>query len=261
VAAGIYILLHVVARVVFLPQVVMIEGQSVGSALSRAMSLGSGNWYRVGAIMLFTYFVSLSLLAAFTIPFIIALQYFGMLSTEFFFSPGWNVIYGAFNQVSSLLVLPIWIVSFTLLYFDSRVRKEAYDLELLAREVGPGFFWRPVARPPLFGYYPQPGFAYPRPPMQTGPLGLAGYMPPPSRQPAPRPVMQPPQPMPPRDPLTQGQQAGGETAGRQEAKPPDAAQVSGAAVDRATSLCWNCGSALQTGAQFCIQCGERVAGS
>ena len=172
VAGGIYILLHVVARVVFLPQVVMIEGQSVGSALSRAMSLGGGNWYRVGGIMLFTYFVSLSLLAAFTIPFIIALQYFGLLSTEYFLSPGWNVIYGAFNQISNLLVLPIWIVSFTLLYFDSRVRKEAYDLELLAREVSPGFYWRPVVRPPVFGYYPQPGYAYPRPYVQTSPLGL-----------------------------------------------------------------------------------------
>ena len=237
VAAGIYILLHVLARVVFLPQVVMIEGQSVGSALSRAMSLGGGNWYRVGAISLFTYFVSLSLLSAFTIPFLIALQYFGLLSIEYFLSPGWNVIYGAFNQVSNLLVLPIWIVSFTLLYFDTRVRKEAYDLELLAREVGPGFYWRPVARPPVFAYYPQPGFAYPRPFVQTSPLGLAGYVPPPSRAPAPRPVAQP------------------------QAKPPDAMAPGEAVVDQAASLCWNCGAALQTGAQFCIQCGKRVAES
>ena len=276
VAAGIYILLHVLARVVFLPQVVMIEGQSVGSALSRAMSLGGGNWYRVGAITLFTYFVSLSLLAAFTIPFIIALQYFGLLSTEYFLSPGWNVIYGAFNQISNLLVLPIWIVSFTLLYFDTRVRKEAYDLELLAREVAPGFFWRPVARPPVFGYYPQPGYAYPRPFVQTSPLGLAGYMHPPSRPPAPRPVIQPQQTGPPRDPLTQGQQQGYQpivpslnptpqanvqTAGQQEARPSTEAQVSEATVDRASSLCWNCGAELQSGAQFCIQCGKRVSES
>ncbi|HEX5731226.1 MAG TPA: zinc-ribbon domain-containing protein [Blastocatellia bacterium] len=281
VAAGIYILLHVVARVVFLPQVVMIEGQSVGSALSRAMSLGGGNWYRVGGIMLFTYFVSLSLLAAFTIPFIIALQYFGLLSADYFFSPGWNVIYGAFNQISNLLVLPIWIVSFTLLYFDSRVRKEAYDLELLAREVSPGFYWRPVARPPVFGYYPQyypqPGYAYPRPFVQTSPLGLAGYMPPP----APRPVIQPQQTGPPResfthDTVTQAQQPGYQAiapaldstpqadvqaSGQQEAVAPSGAQGGQATVDRASSLCWNCGAALQPSAQFCIQCGKRVAES
>lgn len=272
VAGGIYILLHVLARVVFLPQVVMIEGQSVGSALSRAMSLGGGNWYRVGGITLFTYFVSLSLLAAFTIPFIIALQYFGLLSADYFLSPGWNVIYGAFNQISNLLVLPIWIVSFTLLYFDTRVRKEAYDLELLAREVSPGFYWRPVVRPPVFGYYPQPGFAYPRPYVQTSPLGLAGYMPPPS----PRPVIQPQQTGPPPDPFTQGQQPGHQTlvpaldstpradvqaSGQQEAGAADGAQSGQATVDRTSSLCWNCGAALQPRAQFCIQCGKRVAES
>lgn len=266
VAAGIYVLLHVMARVVFLPQVVMIEGQPVGSALSRAMSLGSGNWYRVGAIMLFTYFVSLSLLAAFTLPFIGILEYFGVLSTEFFLSPSWNVLYAAFNQISNLLVLPIWIVSFTLLYFDSRVRKEAYDLELLAREVTPGFYWQPVARPPAFGYYPQAGFAYPRTYVQTSPLGLAGYTPPP----APPPVVQPQQPILPRPPFTENSQQGYQniapvfdtplqTNEQQGSSLTNESGMSRAMVDRASSLCWNCGAELQTGAQFCIQCGKKVA--
>ena len=246
VAAGIYILLHVMARVVFLPQVVMIEGQPVGSALSRAMSLGSGNWYRVGAIMLFTYFVSLSLLAAFMLPFIGVLQYFGVLSTGFFASPGWNVVSAALNQISNLLVLPIWIVSFTLLYFDSRVRKEAYDLELLAREVSPGFYWQPVARPPVSGYYPQPGFGYQRTYVQTSPLGLAGYMPPPAP-----PVVQPQQTILPPPPINEQQEPGVSNESR----------TSGAMVDRDSSLCWNCGAALQTGAQFCTQCGKKVAES
>ena len=254
VAGGIYVLLHVMARVVFLPQVVMIEGQSAGSALNRAMSLGSGNWYRVGAILLFTYFVSLSLLAAFTLPFIVVLAYLGVLSAEFFLSPGWNILYAAFNQISNLLVWPIWIVSFTLLYFDSRVRKEAYDLELLAREVSPGFYWQPVARPPAFGYYPQPGFGYPRPYVQTSPLGLAGYMPPPA----------PPQP----PPVIQNQyqniapvldataQAGTPAPPNLESRP----QTQATAVDRTSSLCWNCGASLHhPGALFCIHCGARVA--
>jgi hypothetical protein len=138
-------------------------------------------------------------------------------------------------------VLPIWIVSFTLLYFDSRVRKEAYDLELLAREVSPGFYWQPVARPPVFGYYQHPGFAYQRAYVQTSPLGLAGYMPPP----APLPVLQPQQTIFPPPPVAENLQQG-----------PDRA-----AVDAAASLCSNCGAALQPGAQFCIQCGKNVSGA
>jgi hypothetical protein len=256
VAGGIYILLHVMARVVFLPQVVMIEGQSAGSALSRAMSLGSGNWYRVGAILLFTYFVSLSLLAAFTLPFIVVLAYLGVLSAEFFLSPGWNILYSAFNQISNLLVWPIWIVSFTLLYFDSRVRKEAYDLELLAREVSPGFYWQPAARPPVFYNYPQPGFSYPRTYVQTSPLGLAGYMPPPA-PPRPPPVIQnqPPGYQSTVPVLDATAKAETPPSTDLESKP----QAPPAAVDQGSSVCWNCGASLHhTGAIFCIHCGVRV---
>jgi hypothetical protein len=170
-----------------------------------------------------------------------------VLSTDFFLSPGWNVIYGAFNQISNLLVLPIWIVSFTLLYFDTRVRKEAYDLELLAREVSPGFYWQPVARPPAFSYYPQAGFAYPRNYVQTSPLGLAGYMPPP----APRPVVQPAQTIFPPPPAPESQQ--------QVPVSANESAVDKATVDPAAPLCSNCGAALEAGAQFCIQCGKKVA--
>src|SRR6185503_13046464 len=87
-------------------------------------------------------------------------------------------IYSAFNHTANLLSLPIWIVSFTLLYFDNRVRKEGYDMELLAREVAPGFRWQaPMPHPaqPYGGFGPG---AQPRVFMQTGPLGLGGYAPP-----------------------------------------------------------------------------------
>ncbi|HET9530265.1 MAG TPA: hypothetical protein VFQ92_07935, partial [Blastocatellia bacterium] len=62
-ALGLFVLLVVVSRFIFLPQALMIEGLKAGNAFSRATRLGSGNWHRVGAILLFTYFVSFSLLA------------------------------------------------------------------------------------------------------------------------------------------------------------------------------------------------------
>ncbi len=146
VAGSLLLICVIVARIVFLPQIVMIEGQSAATALARAISLGKGNWYRVGAIALFTYFVSFSLLAALALPVLVALYFSGALTTEFFTSPTWSILYTSFGQLSNLLSLPIWIVSFTLLYFDSRVRKEAYDLDLIAREINPGFFWQPPER-------------------------------------------------------------------------------------------------------------------
>ncbi len=145
IAGGLFTLLFVLARVVFIPQVVMVEGESAASALGRAIRLGGGgNWHKLGAIVLFTYFITFSIQLALVVPFGLALYLSGFLTAEFFISPMWNAIYGAFGQVSNMLALPIWIVSLTLLYFDSRVRKEGYDVELVAREIAPGFVWRPV---------------------------------------------------------------------------------------------------------------------
>src|SRR5438876_10149411 len=174
VAFSLLLICVVVARVVFLPQIVMIEGQSAGNALGRAIRLGKGNWYRVGAIALFTYFVSASLLAAFTLPVLTAFYLSGVLSAEFFLGPTWSVLYTSFGQISSLLSFPILIVSFTLLYFDSRVRKEAYDLDLIAREINPGFIWQPTVQPSAFGYQIPAQFNRGRAYVQTSPLGLAG---------------------------------------------------------------------------------------
>ncbi|HKV38026.1 MAG TPA: hypothetical protein VJX67_02345, partial [Blastocatellia bacterium] len=132
VAAGTIGLLMLVSRFIFLPQVLMIEGQSAGSALGRAIALGKKNWYRVGGIALFCYFVTLSLLAALTLPLLAGVEVWGTLGVEMLSDPKWTALYAGFNQISSLLVMPIWTACFTLLYFDSRVRNEAYDIEVLS---------------------------------------------------------------------------------------------------------------------------------
>lgn len=175
IAAAIFLILVILVRVTFLPQVVMLEGQSAGNALTRAISLGKGNWHRLGAIVLFGYFVSFSLLFALLMPIMAFLYMSGLVSESFFAGQSWNAIYGACSQVSNLLVFPIWIISLTLLYFDSRVRKEAYDLELLAREIAPGFYWQPPAPAAASGYQGASFAGGGREFVQTSPLGLAGY--------------------------------------------------------------------------------------
>ena len=247
VASALLAILMVVARVVFLPQIVMIEGQSAGNALGRAFRLGKGNWYRVAAIALFTYFVSTSLLAAFTVPVLTALYFSDSLSAEFFLGPTWSILYTSFGQISNLLSLPIWIVSFTLLYFDSRVRKEAYDLDLIAREINPGFNWQP-AQPSAFGYQTPRQYHLEREYVQTSPLGLAGY----------RPPAQPPVP----DPRTSGLQTEAEVVrdGIHQVSSPlasarDADAVAGHEVT-SDMTCRVCDAPLLPGASFCMTCGS-----
>ena len=74
-------------------QVVMIEGESAGTAVGRASRLGKGNWHRVGSIALFTYFVSMSLMWALTLPVLAALYLLGMVGDDFYSSSTWNVFY------------------------------------------------------------------------------------------------------------------------------------------------------------------------
>jgi hypothetical protein len=204
----------------------MIEGETAGSALGRAVRLGKGNWYRVGAILLFTYFVSLSLLSAFTLPVVAGLYLAGYSMAEFITSPGWTIVYSSFRDISSLLSFPIWIVSFTLLYFDSRVRKEAYDLELLAREVAPGFYWQPALQ--TAGPPPTP-LARERVYVQTSPLGLAGF----GREPA---------------------SAPSESVGSVGDEPRAATAI----ADESNRSCPECGNELQAGARFCMVCGKMI---
>lgn len=247
IGVGIGAALVVISRVVFLPQIVMIEGQTAGSSIGRAMDLGKGNWYRVGGIVLFTYFVSLSLLSALTLPVLAGLYFTGVLSAEFMVSPTWNILYTSFSQLTNLLCLPIWIISYTLLYFDSRVRKEAYDLELLAREVNPGFYWQPQVQTMAMGYQVPYATNTGRQYVQTSPLGLAGWQPPqgnngnvtpgnlpissaPPLQPVPQPVME--------QPIVAAQNL--EVAGR---------------VGNSIATCRQCQTPLEPEARFCMICG------
>lgn len=238
VALVLILILVVTSRVVFLPQIVMIEGESAGNALGRAMRLGKGNWYRVAAIVLFSYFVSLSLLAALTLPVFFVMYVLGLLTPEFFVSPTWNILYTSFRDVTGLLSLPIWIVSFTLLYFDSRVRKEAYDVDLLAREINPGFYWQPAVlnAPPGYRMPVQavPGQAF----VNTSPRGTA----------------------PPLGALPEGPRAIASEPLQTESEElrvrfERAAEGMRGGSEFSEAQCTACGATLLAGAQFCMKCG------
>jgi len=251
IAAVLFAISFILARIVFMPQVLMIEGESPGSALGRAFKLGKGNWHRVLAIMLFTYFISFSLVGAMTIITAIILYFTGFIGTANLSNPLWNILYTSFRDISSMLSLPIWIVSFTLLYFDSRVRKEAYDIELLAREVAPGYVWQ-VPQPVFAGYYP------PRQYVQTGPLGLGGYDPP-----VPPPV---PPPLPPVEPIVAAPGDELRTRFEQAAqsindeRPVDGLNEAGdmGAASAPPAWCKVCGNLPEPDSRFCGRCGTAI---
>jgi hypothetical protein len=122
-------------RVAYVPQVMLIENKGVGQALTRSFQLARGNVRRLLAMFLFTWFATYSALMILIIP----LGWYGYLNgvdPNPFNSatwPMWYAIgYSVVGQLSSIMLLPVWMLGLSLLYVDERVRQEGYDIELLA---------------------------------------------------------------------------------------------------------------------------------
>ncbi len=125
----------VVSRFVYVPQVMLVEGQGVFSAIGRSVSLASGNVRRLAALFVFTIVATYSALALLYIP----LGWYAwangidILAFDADVVPVWyEIAYQVVSQVSLILLMPVWMVGLCLLYVDERVRHEGYDIELMA---------------------------------------------------------------------------------------------------------------------------------
>jgi hypothetical protein len=130
-------------------EVIVIEGTGAFKGMSRSKSLVSGN---LGKIFLLGLVVGI-------LTWIIAsgFSYVGGLIAESAVQIGdpqhieaWRgsvmraaVIRQFFMRVGRILVMPIPAAAYILLYYDLRIRKEGFDLEMLARALG-----RPAPAPP-----------------------------------------------------------------------------------------------------------------
>jgi hypothetical protein len=129
----------IASRFAYVPQVMLVEGQGFFSALSRSLSLASGNVKRFAALFVFSTVVTYSALALLYIP----LGWYAWASgIEIFFNadavPAWFQIANQLvGQISVILLMPVWMIGLCLLYVDERVRHEGYDIELMAaRQLG-----------------------------------------------------------------------------------------------------------------------------
>lgn len=107
----------------FASQAIVLEGQSVTGALARSWQLVQGSWWRVfGAYLLLLLIGVVVSLSATMVS--LLLQFTGA---------SWamqNIITQFVSLLLTVLYVPIRLAGMTLLYFDLRVRKEGYDLQL-----------------------------------------------------------------------------------------------------------------------------------
>jgi hypothetical protein len=124
ILVGIPILFYMLVIWFFHQQAIIVEHRGPIEALGRSRELVKGTWWRVFGIG--TVFVLL--LLALSLPGVIVGLVFGIFNDAL----GSLVI-----TLTNLLVLPLLSVSATVVYIDLRVRKEGYDLETMAAELGP----------------------------------------------------------------------------------------------------------------------------
>ncbi len=111
-------------------EVVILEGTGSVDALRRSYQLTAPNWVRVfvvGLILLILMSVVQSLITA-------PIQVFAMFSRN-----SMSIVYllsTLLGGVARILTMPIWIITYVLLYYDIRVRSEGFDIEMLAAGMG-----------------------------------------------------------------------------------------------------------------------------
>ena len=126
---------------------VMLEGTTARNALRRSTELVKGTWWRVFGIMLAISLISFMIYFILEASSSFLLTWMGLTEAEapdnlidslrqlFIPTPseiGWfsYTIRGLVSLIIATFTMPISIIGSTLLYFDLRIRKEAYDIEM-----------------------------------------------------------------------------------------------------------------------------------
>jgi hypothetical protein len=112
---------------------IIVENLRATKGMSRSKALASGNLGKVFCIGLLVMLITWAI----SIPFGMA----GMIVGRILFS--WNVllvdfINQFFNLIGQILAIPIGAAAFILLYYDLRIRKEGFDLQMLAQAMSSG---------------------------------------------------------------------------------------------------------------------------
>lgn len=119
-------LLATYARIFAVPMVIVLEGASVGAAFARSLALTEGAVWRVMGVFLLVFTIFGALFAL-----LVAVGAMTMMQ-----APRFVTLYSVLSGAINVFVYPIYTVFITLLYYDLRIRRDGYDLEVMSRELG-----------------------------------------------------------------------------------------------------------------------------
>lgn len=114
---------------------VALEDIGVGDAIARSFRLTKGTAWGIFAVYALVFFLTYLAMFVFQVPFLVAA---GSPLKPHILSLGLRVLQGVASWVSGVIVAPIATIAFSLIYYNQRVRKEAFDLEKLMAALEPG---------------------------------------------------------------------------------------------------------------------------
>lgn len=132
IAALVALLIFTIYLVAIMPSII-VEGHRSQGAFRRGSELLQGSKLRTLGHLLVYSFVVLGLFFVLSIPSLIL----GSATASGEAQPiSASAIGIVLNRIVSILIAPVTFIATTLLYYDLRVRKENYDIERLAQEMG-----------------------------------------------------------------------------------------------------------------------------
>jgi hypothetical protein len=115
-------------------QSVALEDLNTFAAIGRSVKLIRGNLRKaLGSVLLTFLLVFIPAMAAASLGFLLDFMIFGPANVM-----ALQVIQQSVSLFMQVLVMPVWAAAMLLLYYDLRIRKEGFDLEMLARSFRPG---------------------------------------------------------------------------------------------------------------------------
>lgn len=107
----------------------VLENITARQAIKRSVALAKGNFWRIFLIFMLMYLISMSIVSICQGPFWVAMFVIGIKNgvMPLWLSLPMTIAGGIGGAVSG----PLMVIALTLLYFDARVRKEGFDLQLM----------------------------------------------------------------------------------------------------------------------------------
>src|SRR5580704_6998461 len=124
---------YLMCRICVATPAALLEDIGPSDSIRRTFDLTRDFAGRAFMIYLVSFAMAWGLMALFQMPFLVLITLNGKNSPLFVL---WTVLMQMGNFIASVLVAPVSTIGFALFYYDQRVRKEAFDLQMMMQALG-----------------------------------------------------------------------------------------------------------------------------